>query len=178
MKKILLLLLLGGSSYAFCQTELGLEFQVYPTGFISGIHIEYEIGAHSGLQGRVGYNLIRHRDLGIQEDERGGGFGGTLGYRYYSKEKRKGLMLGARCDLWWNEIDWKNNIGLPEEASGTTKVTVLQPTAELGYILLLKNNFLILPTIALGAEINIKTKGAETGQGAILLLGTSIIKRF
>lgn len=178
MKKILLLLLLGWSNYGFCQTEIGLEFQVYPTGLLSGIHLEYEIGTHSGLQGRIGYNLVRHRDLGVQEDERGGGFGGTLGYRYYSKVDRKGLMLGVRCDLWWNELDWRNNIGLLNETNGTTRVTVLQPTAELGYVLLSKNELLILPTIALGAEINIKTEGAEVGQGAILLLGASLIKRF
>ena len=42
----------------------------------------------------------------------------------------------------------------------------------------LKNNFIVLPTISLGAEINVKTEGAEVGQGAILLLGATLAKRF
>ncbi len=67
---------------------------------------------------------------------------------------------------------------LQTEISGTSKVTVLQPTAELGYFFLLDNGLVLLPTIALGAEINIQTEGEEVGQGAILLLGATIAKRF
>ncbi len=178
MKKFFLLLLLGWSIYATGQTSIGVEFQAYPTGFIPGIHVEYAVGTKSSFQGRIGYNVVRHRDLGVHEDERGGGFGGTLGYRYYFNPERKGWLLGARCDIWGNEVDWKDEIGQVNEVSGTTNVTVLQPTAELGYVIPLKNNFIVLPTISLGAEINVKTEGAEVGQGAILLLGATLAKRF
>jgi len=126
----------------------------------------------------VGYNVVRHRGLGVHEDERGGGFGGTLGYRYYFKPERKGLLLGIRCDLWRNEVDWRDNIGLITEVNGTSNVTVLQPTAEIGFVRYLKNDLVLIPTISLGAEINIQTDGAEIGQGAILLLGITLAKRF
>jgi len=178
MRKFLFLLLIFGYNQAFSQFEVGLELQVYPTGLIPGIHLEYELSPHSGLQGRVGYNVVRHRGLGVHEDERGGGFGGTLGYRYYFKPERKGLLLGIRCDLWRNEVDWRDNIGLITEVNGTSNVTVLQPTAEIGFVRLLKNGLFLIPTVALGAEINIQTDGAEIGQGAILLLGITLAKRF
>jgi len=178
IKSIMLLFFLAKAHLGFCQLEVGIELQVYPTGFIPGIHLEYEVSEQSSVQGRLGYNVVRHRDLGVHEEERGGGFGGTLGYRYYFKPQRKGWMLGARCDLWWNEVNWKDEIGLISEVSGTTNVTVLQPTAEVGYVLPLKNSFIFLPTLSLGAEINVNTKGAEVGQGAILLVGATLAKRF
>ncbi len=177
MKKFLLFILVCCYNSAFCQLELGVEIQAYPTGLIPGIHIEYGLTEQSGLQGRIGYNIVRHRDLGEHEDERGGGFGGTLGYRYYFKPSRTGIMLGFRSDLWRNEIDWKDNIGAIDEIIGKTKVTVLQPTAELGYVFLLNNGLIFLPTISLGAEINIETDGADVGQGAIILLGVTVAKR-
>jgi hypothetical protein len=37
----------------------------------------------------VGYNLLDHKDFGVQESEKGGGFGFTLGYRYYFKPENK-----------------------------------------------------------------------------------------
>ena len=178
MKKIFFILSFYWCLPAFGQIEVGIEFQAYPTGLIPGIHLEYELTDNSGIQGRIGYNIVRHRDLGVHEDERGGGFGGTLGYRYYFKPNRTGIMLGARCDLWKNEVDWKDNIGTINEVQGTTNVTVLQPTAEIGYIFSLKKGLIFLPTVSLGGEINIQTEGAEVGQGAILLLGATIAKRF
>lgn len=178
MKKLLLVFLIFGYYQAISQIEVGVELQVYPTGFIPGIHLEYELSPHSGLQGRIGYNVVRHRDLGVHQDERGGGFGGTLGYRYYFKPERKGMIIGLRCDLWQNEVDWRDGIGLITEMSGTSNVTVLQPTGELGYTFALNNNLTLVPTISLGAEINIKTEGEEIGQGAILLLGATLSKRF
>jgi hypothetical protein len=37
----------------------------------------------------VGCNLLNHKDFGVQESEKGGGFGFTLGYRYYFKPENK-----------------------------------------------------------------------------------------
>ena len=159
--------------------DLGVEFQAYPTGLIPGIHLELGISEKDAIQGRVGYNIVRHRDLGVQDDETGGGFGFTLGYRRYFKPQRSGIFIGARSDLWFNEVDWIANIDSPDEIRGTSNVTVLQPTAELGYVVHIgEKGVFFSPNIALGAEININTDGAEIGQGAILLLGFSFGKRF
>ncbi len=158
--------------------DVGLEVQAYPTGVIPGIHLEWGVGSKNGVLARIGYNIVRHRDLGVHEDERGGGFGFSLGYRRYFKENRNGFFLGARTDLWFNDVAWRDDIDLPTEISGDTEVTVLQPTAEAGYVLNLNKGWIFVPSIAFGAEININTEGAPVGEGAIVLLGFTFGKRF
>ena len=53
---------------------------------------------------RLGYNWIRHQDFGEHEDERGDGYGFTLGYKRYFKEGHKGFFIGARNDFWFNDF--------------------------------------------------------------------------
>jgi len=159
--------------------DVGLEVQIYPTGIIPGLHFEYGLSEKDGLLGRVGYNAVDHRDLGVQDDETGGGFGFSLGYRRYFKADRQGFFLGARTDLWFNRIDWRENPDLPIEVSGVTDVTVLQPTAEAGYVFnLKKEGWSFIPSIAFGAEINIQTAGRPVGEGAIVLVGFNFRRRF
>lgn len=180
---ILLTLSLFCSTFSIAQStksfDVGLEVQAYPTGIIPGIHLEWGLSEKDGLLTRIGYNLVRHRDLGKHEDERGGGFGFTLGYRRYFKANRNGLFIGAKSDIWFNKIDWKDKIGQSAEVSGQTDITVLQPTAELGYVFNLgENGWILVPSVAFGAEINVKTKGSEVGEGAIVLIGFTLGKRF
>lgn len=159
--------------------DVGLEVQIYPTGVIPGLHVEYGLSSKDGLLGRIGYNIVNHRDLGVQDNEKGGGFGFSVGYRHYFKEQRQGFLLGVRTDLWFNKIDWKENPNLINEVQGRTDITVFQPTAEIGYVLALKKEgWTFVPSIALGAEINIKTEGEPVGEGAVLLLGFIFRKRF
>jgi hypothetical protein len=62
---------------------------------------------------------------------------------------------------------------------GATDVVVFQPTAQGGYTLLLGDSgFQVEGTVALGAEVNIRTKGEAVGQGAILLAGVGFAYRF
>lgn len=157
--------------------EAGIEVQQYPTGFLLGIRSAVSVTTHQALELRIGYNLLDHQDFGVQEDEKGAGLGFTLGYRYFFREDHRKWFLGVRADLWFNEVDWKNNIGLVDEMSGTTNVTVLQPTLITGYYWRVNDHFAICPTLAAGAEINIITDGAEVGEGAILLWGLNITYR-
>ena len=162
--------LLSSTMYAQDQLKYGLEVQAYPTGLIAGVTTDYELNNQMLVHLRAGYNLVRHRDLGVHEDERGGGFGGTLGLRYYFDQVHTGWFAEARSDLWFNKITWKDRIGAINQTTGESEVTVLQPTAMGGYTFEF-GRIRFCPTLALGWEINIKTKGAETGQGPILLLG-------
>ncbi|TNE58008.1 MAG: DUF3575 domain-containing protein, partial [Bacteroidetes bacterium] len=154
--------------------------QAYPTGLIPGAHAEYLFQQHHCLQTRAGYNLVRHRDLGVQDDERGDGWGGTLGYRYYFREGWSGWFLGARNDIWRNRIDWldKDDNGTTID-NGTSKIIVVQPTAEAGYRFLLGDSgWFISPSAAYGIEINVQTNGKDVGEGTIMLIGISAGKRF
>ena len=155
---------------------LSAEFQAYPTGMIPGLRADWQFRLHHSLHLRAGYDLVRHGNKGVQNDERGGGFGGTLGYRYHFRDARKGLFLGARADVWRNRINWINYGPTGGQmAAGVSKIVVFQPTAEAGYRFPFgQSNWFAAPSIAFGAEINVKTQGVDVGQGAILLLGLSL----
>ena len=158
------------------QWSIGPETQVYPTGIIPGLRVEKQINDRSALNFRLGYQWIRHRDLGVHEDERGNGYGFSLGYRTRFSENKKGFSLIVRTDIWWNDIDWKDNIDAPEEVSGNTDIVVLQPTLVLEDVFTLSPSLLLIPSIGVGYEWNARTKGEPTGQGAILLIGVSLMK--
>ena len=66
------------------------------------------------------------------------------------------------------EVDWQTG-----NESGETSITVLQPTAELSYVIR-KNSFYFAPSAAFGVEWNVQTDGEPTGEGAILLVGVQI----
>lgn len=169
------------SLHAQSRWSLAFEFQAYPTGLIPGLRADYHFKNHHSVHARAGYNWVRHRDLGIQDDERGDGFGGSLGYRYFFRENTKGgWFLGGRTDLWFNTLDWQDKDENGNIIStGTSKIVVLQPTALGGFQFLLGNKgWFVSPSAAFGVEINVKTEGAEVGEGLILLLGASVGKHF
>lgn len=155
--------------------SLVFEFQAYPTGIIPGFTYERFIGDRSALNFRVGIQVIRHGDEGVHEDERGNGFGGSVGYRYYWPI---GLSVGARADLWFNSLDWRDNIGEDDEVSGQTDIIVLQPVIEATWRQYFSSNWFVQPSVAAGAEINIVTDGEETGQGFIILGALAIGRSF
>lgn len=155
--------------------DLNFEFQAYPTGLIPGLRLEKGFAGKHALHLRGGYQLIDHRDLGKHDDETGQGYGFTAGYKRYFKEEYKGFHLGLRNDIWFNTIDWTTNA---PPSKGTTKIVVLQPTAEAGWLFLLGSHFTLTPSLALGYEINVKTEGEPTGEGMILLIGLQTGYRF
>ena len=68
---------------------------------------------------------------------------------------------------------------MPNEISGNTDIIVIQPTLEVGYLFLpFDSNLHISPTVSFGYEVNVRTRGEPVGEGAILLLGFQIGKRF
>jgi hypothetical protein len=160
--------------------ELGLTFQQYPTGSVPGLSYTFQPGedSHHSLQLRLGYNIVYHGNAGVWEDERGGGFGFSPGWLYHFKAERKGLYLGSRLDVWFNSIDWKGQGPADNPINGTSNIVVLQPTAVAGYRILLGVNFVLVPEIAVGAEINVINDGKNVGQGAILLGGLTLARRF
>jgi len=155
--------------------ELGLEGQQYPTGYLFGARAEIGLASHHALDFRIGYNALDHKDFGVHDTEEGGGFGGTIGYRYYFNPEHESWFVGARTDVWFNKVDWTD---LEPEAESSTDVVVLQPTLIGGYRWAFNDHFALTPTLAFGAEINIVTDGEEVGQGAIFLWGLNLTYRF
>ncbi len=182
MKKrwlILLVLFSGMSLPVHTQiTDVTLELQAYPTGIIPGVRIERGFSGQHAVHLRLGYQFIDHRDLGVQDDEKGQGLGFSLGYKRYFRPEFRGWFLGAKSDIWWNQIDWTQRPGTITEVKGTADIVVLQPTLEGGYNFLLGNNWVLSPSVAFGWELNVVTNGREVGQGSIILAGILIGKRF
>lgn len=150
----------------------GLELQAYPAGVILGVRGEWKFEERVALNFRLGYNIARRGNYGKHDNEEGGGPGFGLEYRRYLERWLPGLFIGLRTDLWLINIDWRNDNPLE---TGSTEISVLQPTLEAGYNLLKPRTALqIVPTISFGYEINVKTTGEEVGEGAILLGGVNI----
>jgi len=180
MHKYLILLFLAFSTFIIqghSQTpsmkwSAGPEIQVYPTGWMPGVRIQKGIDAYSFVSFRIAANIFDHRDLGVQEKEKGNGLGFSLGYHRNIIKNNDHLILGIKSDFWWNSNDWENSPGSGKPISGTSDIVVIQPTAELGYLIGSKENkFNLIPSIAFGFEINVETKGEPVGEGLILLLG-------
>ena len=158
------------SASAFGANPVGLNVQAYPAGLITEVEFVVPIDDNQALLFRAGYNFTDRRDFGEHDNEEGGGPGLTLGYRYATRDLAEGWFFGARADLWFMKIDWKD-----PGRSGTTDVVVLQPTAEVGYTFPLSATWSVQPFLALGAEINVDTDGEDVGDGAIFLVGVSLI---
>ena len=84
-----------GLPCTLAQTDLSLEVQVYPTGLLPGISIDQSISEKGVFYARVGANLFDHRDLGVQEEEEGSGWGFSLGYKNYFKDVRVQAGVGG-----------------------------------------------------------------------------------
>lgn len=175
---VVILTILVSSLGAQGKAELSFEFQAYPTGLIPGVRYSKKLNNNDQVLLRLGYNWFRHRDLGVHDDERGGGIGGTLGYVKYFNDSNDRWNIGLKTDVWFNEVDWRDDITGGTSIQGETSITVIQPTAELGYTFLMGEQTVLIPSIAFGFEWNVKTDGEPTGEGAILLLGIQIGKRF
>jgi len=172
--KIIILSLFTLSLSAQSFSELGFNFQVYPTGIIPGVTYVKSLGEKSTFLVRIGHNNFDHRDLGVQDEEIGSGWGGSIGYQRYFASQYKGWLLTLKNDFWWNDVDWANENG----DSGTTSITVIQPTIGLGHTLAVGGDFYLTPALSFGFEWNVRTNGEPTGDGAIVLIGVTIGKRW
>lgn len=149
------------------RTDLGLSVQLYPAGIIATVNAEIFLKEKSSLLFRIGGNIADRKDFSPYNDnEKGNGYGGTIGYRKHFNLKRGNIIVGLNTDVWNMWIDWKNDIGKINQTQGTTYTLVLQPWLEAGYFLGIgKSPFQLGLSTGFGREINIVTNGKDVGQG-------------
>ncbi len=172
-------------SYDKRPVEMGLELQMYPAGQMPSLKMEMGVGKYykHGINLRMALNIAKRRAWGEHEDERGLGFGGSIGSRYDITNPFRGFYVGARADIWSLKIKWRNS-GVDEELwntdddLGETKTLILQPNLEVGYKFRLKEKFYLAPALAIGWEFNAISKGEDVGQGSIFLWGLDFGYRF
>lgn len=152
---------------------LGVEFQAYPAGMMPGITYAFAWNEAHEINFRAGMNFAKRNDWGVQMDERGSGFGVTLGYRYRFHVWNEVFSIGPRCDVWDLDIDYVDTrFQGPMERRSTTEILVVQPTLELAWWKQLGDSrFDLGVSLSNGYEINVKTEGLPVGEGFITLVG-------
>ena len=149
--------------------DYGVSVQVYPAGIIPTVNAElYRNDSYSWLF-RIGANLTDRRDFSdFHDEEKGGGFGGSVGYRkHFPLANKDKIIIGLNTDLWNLWINYKDDVGEPIETSGRTYIFVLQPWLEAGYFFSLKNTSKLGVTVGFGREFNVITRGEEVEQDLI-----------
>ncbi len=149
---------------------IGAEVQFYPAGTIFNLKTGWAISSKSMLLGKVGYNVAMRQDFGKHDNEEGGGLGFTAAYKHYLKSGFSGWFVEARAGMWLLDIDWRDNNPV---RTGNTKISVLQPTAGIGYDFIINQNIKLGLIAAFGYEVNVGTRGEPVGEGGISLVGIS-----
>ena len=148
-------------------SAFGIAVQVYPSGIIPTINYEYHLTDNTSIQHRLGVNIIDRQDYSDENDEeKGFGFGGSMGYRYHFLKPKGAFIIGVNIDVWNTWIDWKNTNN-QIKTSGNTYTLVLQPWLEAGCFIKLKNASKLGFTGGFGREINIITNGKDVAEGWI-----------
>ena len=151
--------------------DLYAEARAYPAGGIFSVGALFPHGQQNELGISALYNVAERGGAGEHDAESGEGFGLGLEARRFHAASRSGWFYGARAELFQLEIDWRD----PGSRRGRSDITVLQPTARVGYRWALPGGTLSLELAGgLGAEINLATDGEAVGEGAIGLLGFAI----
>lgn len=148
-------------------TKLGISGQLYPAGIILTLNAEFQKDAKSSLVIRGGGNFADRKDFSpYNENEKGNGIGGSIGYHRYYALWKGNFVAGINSDIWNMWIYWKNKIGKPDQFQGRTYTLVLQPWIEAGYYHPIKSTPLQVGVmLAFGREINVITDGKGVGQG-------------
>ena len=142
-----------------------LGLQIYPAGAIVALRSERAVGATGLAALWLGFNRTDRRDWGEHDDEHGGGVGVGLGGRRYWRPGLRGWHMGGAVEFWRLQIDWRHG-----GRRGQSRVAVLQPTGHFCYTWG-GGVWALEAVVALGGEINVRTRGEGVGQGAILLGG-------
>ncbi len=147
------------------------ELRGYPAGGIASVGALFPYGQQAELGISALYNRAERGDAGRHDDESGDGFGVGIEARRFHAASRLGWFYGVRAELFQLDIDWRDS----GNRRGSTDITVLQPTARVGYRLPLAGGATSLELAGgLGAEINLATDGEKVGEGAIGLIGVAL----
>lgn len=142
---------------------VGAAIQFYPAGIITTVHADIMLNNNNSIYTRIGGNYANRQDFSdFNDNEKGGGFGGSVGYRRHFPLKKGKLIAGFNTDVWNLWIRWKNDINTTFQTRGTTYTLVLQPWAEGGYFYAFKSSLLQIGlTAGFGKEFNVITDGKK-----------------
>ncbi len=199
MKRIIGLLIIVIPGTVFGQVAVSIENQVYPAGFIhiyptalvNGLRLDYGVSDKVSVFVRGAYSVTDRKDWGVFENEKGRGVGLGLGYEQRTPFLSTNLFVGLSANFWFMQVDWQGwsfpnclDVYTPEECAlmdfipirteGATNVIVFQPALNTSYLVKLGPAVFLKPSLSLGIEVNVKTRGNTVGQGLVLLSGLQL----
>ncbi len=153
-----------GGEYIWAENSPAINLQA---AFNAKIHHSFVLSA--------GYKTAYRPITGTHNNEKGKGWGGALGYRYYFSVIPKRFFLGLRAELW--------NMGMYRTADPTVpsvNVLIAQPNAEAGYTFLINDLFFITTYLRYGKQVTLGSPGDKFnyGNGYVTSTGISAGWRF
>ena len=153
--------------------NLGGEIQAHAVGATLGARADLYLGKHVNWNFRLSYNLLNNKkENNINAEEKGGGFGVALGYRYFL-DKREGLFVGGRADFRKMTIDWTSAVPLTSPTIGVSEVSIFQPSVEVGYLFKINKHWTVAPALSSGFNLNMITKGEKVDSGFVAQIGVN-----
>ena len=155
--------------------DIGVEYKWADNSPAYNIQGAFNAKIHHSLILSAGIKTAYRPITGTHNNEKGRGWGGALGYRYYFSVLPKGLYLGIRGEIW--NMNMYRTANLTDE---TTKVLIFQPNVEIGHTFLINDLFFVTTYLSGGQQITISSGGDKFnyGRGFVPSAGISAGWRF
>jgi hypothetical protein len=146
MRKLIVILLtafcfsasFGQMEVGYNTTDLGAGFQWYKNGKFIGLHAAVNAKLHHSIHGEIGYYIAGDPTATLYANEKKGGLGLGLGYRYYTMLRPHAFFIGVKANLFTNKVKL---LGTQDPESRTSKIFI--PAFETGYMILINDLFLL-----------------------------------
>ena len=155
--------------------DIGAEYKWADNSPSYNVQAAFNAPIHHSLVLGLGIKTAYRPISGTHDNEKGRGWGGSLGYRYYFSALPKGIYIGARADVWNMKMYRTANL-----TTESTKVLILQPNLEAGHTFLVNDLFFFTVFISAGQQITISSPGDKFnyGNGFVPSAGISVGWRF
>jgi hypothetical protein len=155
--------------------DVGVEYKWASNSPDVGIQLAMNLEEHHSFILSGAFKTAWHPIPNSHNNEKGRGWGGGLGYRYYFSVLPKRVFLGVRGEIW--------SMGMYRTANTTAEtvqVMIFQPNVELGYTGLINDMVFITPYISAGKQLTLSSEGDTFlyGNGFVTSFGLSVGWRF
>lgn len=140
--------------------DIGLEYVWVKDSPGINLQLAFNAKIHHSFITSIGYKQAWKHIPNTNNNEKGKGFGGSLGYRYYFKIIPKGIYIGARAHVWSLSM-YKT----ADNTAGNTNLTVAQPSAELGYTAVINDMAFISFYYSAGTQVQLSAEDKTYGYG-------------